>query len=141
MTLCLDNIAIDPTAAESGVWMEYMSGRFLIARKTPVYDTRLVELYNADYDLVRSGTPEGNQRAAEITQELFAECILLDWDKIVDRAGNPVPYTKELGLQLIRDPRQYELVSAMERFSNHHKNFQAQVEAEVAADVKSSAAS
>ena len=137
--LNLKSLEVDPQKAREGVWMDYMGGRFLLARKGPEHDKRMVELYQADYDLIKSNTPEGNLRAVEIHQQAFAECILLDWDKIVDDDKNPVPYSKELALQLVKNPLMAELVTEMERFSLRHSNYQTRVEQEVAEDVKSSA--
>lgn len=137
--LNLDDIAVDPNLAREGTWMDYMGGRFLLARKGPEYNSRLVELYNENLDLIKSNTPEGNFKAIEIYQMAFAEHVLLDWDQIIDKKGNPIPYTKELGLALVKNPLQAELIEAMETFSNRHSNYQAHVEQEIAEDVKSSA--
>ncbi len=139
MPLCLDDIAVDPTLAEAGTWMDYMGGRFLIARKGNAYKEAQIKLYNEHRDLIKSNTVEGNAKALEIERHLFAEFVLLDWD-VVDRKGNPVPYTKELGYQMVCDPRYGELVDRIEMYSMVHRNYQ-QVEDEVAEEVKDTAAS
>lgn len=141
MSLCLDDIEIEPALADAGVWMQYLGAKFLVARKGMMYDARLVELYNENIDLIKSNTTEGNEKALEISQRCFAEKILLDWEGVVDKEKNPIPYTPELGLALVRNVKQFELVREIERFSNSHRNFQAHVLEEVAEDVKSSAAS
>lgn len=139
MPLCLEDIAIDPALAEAGTWMDFMGGRFLIARKGNSYKEAQIALYSEHRELIKSNTVEGNAKALEIERRLFAEFILLDWD-VVDREQNPVPYTKELGYQMVCDPRYGELVDRIEMYSLVHKNYQ-QVEEEVAEEVKSSAAS
>jgi hypothetical protein len=138
--LCLDDIAIDPTLAEAGTWMDYMGGRFLIARKGAAYQTAQIALYNEHRDLMKSNTQESREKAIEIERRLFAEFVLLDWE-VVDREKNPVPYTKEAGYKMVCDPRFGELVDRIEMYSMVHKNYQARVEEDVAEEVKSSAAS
>lgn len=137
--LNFETIAVDPSLAREGVWMEYMGGRFLLARKGPEYKAAIVRMYNEHMDLIKSNTPEGDLKATEIYQIAFAEHVLLDWDKIVDNKKNPVPFSKELALKLIKDPRQIELIEKMEEFSMIHSNYQAAAEAEVAEDVKNTA--
>lgn len=140
MPLCLDDIAVDPTLAEAGTWMDYMGGRFLIARKGNAYKEAQIKLYNEHRDLLMSDTQEGREKGLEIERKLFAEFVLLDWD-VVDRKGEPVFYTKELGYQLVCDPRYAELVERIEVYSMIHRNYQEKVEDEVAQEVKDSAAS
>ena len=136
--LNLNSIKVDQTMAREGVWMEYMGGRFLVARKGQGYDNRLVELYREHHDLIKSGTPEGQLKAVDIYRQCFAEHILLDWDEVGDENG-PITYTPEIGMLLTKDPGQIELVQAIERFSAMHSNYQAVVEQDIAEDVKSSA--
>lgn len=136
--LNLNSIEVDPSLAREGAWMEYMGGRFLVARKGQDYDNRLVELYREHHDLIKSNTPEGQLKAVDIYRQCFAECILLDWDEVGDHNG-PIKYTPEIGLQLTKDPKQIELIQAIERFSAMHSNYQVVVEQDIAEDVKSSA--
>lgn len=139
--LNLDSIAVDPDKAFNGVWANYQGGQFLVARKGPKYNERLVELYNQNLELIKSGTPEGNLKAVEVFQRVFAETQLLDWKDIVDKDKNPIPYTPELGFKVISDPRQYELTEFLENFAARQANYQESVEAEVAEDVKDTAVS
>ena len=136
----LNSIAVEPELAEKGVWAEYMGGRFLLARRGPRYQARLVELYNQHLDLVKSDTPAGNEKSLEIFRQAFAETILLDWHGIAEN-GKPVKYTAAEGLKLLANPRLFELAQFLETYSNNHTNYQIHVEEEVVKDVKSSAAS
>lgn len=136
----LNSIAVEPALADKGVWAEYMGGRFLLARRGPKYQARLVELYNESLDLVKSGTPEGNEKSLDIFRQAFAETILLDWDGIA-QDGKPLPFSSAEGHKLLANPRLFELTNFLEGFSNNHTNYQLKVEEEVAHDVKSSAAS
>lgn len=137
--LNLDSIAVDPDLAESGTWFEYMGGRFLVAREGRRSDALLMQLYNENLALLKSETHEGNLKAIEINNRVFAETILLDWADIVDKDKNPIAYTPELGMKLVENPMMGELVTAIQRFSRMHSNYRAVVEAEVAEDVKNTA--
>ena len=137
--LNLKTLEVDPKLAREGVWLDYMHGRFLVARKGPEYDRCLAELYQEHHELIRSDTPEGRLKVIDIYREAFARHILLDWDKVVDDEKNPIPYTPEIGLELARNPLQIELIGEIERFSNIHSNYRTRVEQEIAEDVKNSA--
>lgn len=136
--LNLNSIAVDPTKAREGVWMEYMGGRFKVARMGAEYDARLVELYRENHDLIKSGTPEGLEKSVDIYRQCFAELVLIDWEDVSFGDG-PVTYTQDLGLALARNPTQVELIGRIETFSRMHSNYQPVVEQEIAEDVKNSA--
>lgn len=136
----LNSIAVEPELAEKGVWADYMGGKFLLARRGPRYQARLVDLYNSNIDLIKSNTPEGNEKSLEVFRQTFAETVLLNWEGIT-RNGVPLAYTPEEGLKLLSDPCMFELTTFLEGFSNNHTNYQIKVEQEVAEDVKSSAVS
>lgn len=139
--LNLESIAIEPDLATKGVWADFAGGRFLLARIGAAYQQRLVELYNQHRDLIQTETAEGNAKAVDIYRQVYAETVLLDWDQIVDNDKNPVKYTPELGMKILQDPRQYELVAFIEQFVSRRSNYQERVEQEVAEDVKDSAVS
>lgn len=134
----LNSIAVDKELANNGVWAEYMGGEFLLARKGPKYQARLVELYNENLSVIKSGTPEGEAKSLDVFRQVFAETQLLDW-KGITRDGVVIPYTPEEGFKLLADERLYELASFLEGFANNHSNYQVAVEAEVANDVKNTA--
>jgi hypothetical protein len=136
----LNSIAVDPQLAKTGVWAKYMGGEFLLARKGPEYQARLVELYNADKELIESKTPEGDAKSLEIFQQTFCETVILDW-KGITRDGVKLEYSPEEALKIVTDPTMYELVTFLEGFSVTHTNYQVKVEAEVAEEVKGTAAS
>ena len=136
--LNLNSIAVDPQKAREGVWMDYMGGRFKVARMGAEYDARLVELYRENHELIKSDTQEGREKAVDIYRQCFAELVLLDWENVSFGDG-PVEYTVELGLQLARNPLQVELIRKIEQFAAVHSNYQPAVEQEIAEDVKSSA--
>lgn len=136
----LNSIAVEPDLADKGVWADYMGGSFLLARKGPKYQARLVALYNEHKDLVASNTPEGDLKSQEIFRRAFAETVLLDW-KGVARDGVALVYSPDEAMTILNDLRMYELVTFLEGFSATHTNYQHKVEQEVAEDVKDTAVS
>ncbi|QYW06473.1 putative pre-tape measure chaperone protein [Pseudomonas phage UAntarctica] len=136
----LTSIAIDPELAANGTWLDYMGGRFLVARQGPAHQERLGQLFNEHADLIKSGTPEGTAKLLEIYQRAFADTCLLNWEGVVEK-GEALPYTPDVGFKVLSDVRYAELAAKLEQFSLMHSNYRTKVEAEVAQEVKSSAAS
>jgi len=134
-----DLMNTDSSLETNGVWVSYGDyGRFLIARaggsnaryltamlsKTKQYRKQLQVQMNspdkATIDLMRS-----------INIQLMAECILLNWEGVVDRLGAPLPYSKEAALQLLQDlPELYDSLQAQ---STEMANFR---NADLEADAK-----
>lgn len=136
----LNSIAVEPALADKGVWAKYMGGEFLLARRGPKYQARLVELYNQNLELVKSETKEGAEKTLDIFRQTFAETILLDW-KGITQDGVKVDYTPAEGHKMLANPRLFELTNFLESFSINHTNYQVAVEEEVAQDVKNTAVS
>lgn len=134
----LSSIAIDPELAATGTWLEYMGGRFLVARQGPAHQERIGTLFNENAELIKSGTPEGNAKLLEIYQRAFADTCLLNWEGVAEK-GQELEYTPDLGFKVLSDPRYQELATKLEQFSLMHSNYRKKVEADVAQEVKSSA--
>jgi hypothetical protein len=45
----------------------------------------------------------GHELNVRITQEVFAETVVLGWENVTDRAGEPIPFSKANCLQLFKD--------------------------------------
>lgn len=136
-----ENMAVDPTLAEEGVWMPYLQGaEFKIARPGRHYTERLVELFREHKQLIESGTPEGDQKAAEIQKLAYAECVLRDWRGVYS-GGVEVPYSQEAALKILLDVRQFEFHQWLDRVTIDRTVFQAKADEEVVDTVKSSAVS
>lgn len=135
--LDLSSIAVDPELAKEGTWMAYRGGRFLLARPGPEYNAALVRAYQDNKELIDSGTPEGEAKAQEIHDRLFATHVLKGWENIADR-GKALDYTPELGFKVVSDLRQKALVDAMNIYVATEGNYQRADEL-VAEEVKSSA--
>lgn len=85
---------------KSGVWRTLKSGlRVRVASiRTPSYKTCIHRLRKQYADLIRSND---EKTIKLITCKAMAETILLDWDNATDPDGNPIPYTPEVGEQML----------------------------------------
>lgn len=136
----LDDITLDPTKTENGVWCEYMGGQFLIGRKNAAYHARLSELYQERKDLISKEGPEGMQALTYCYQRAFCEHVLKDW-KGIKKAGKELKYSPDIAMQIVTDPRLSEMAQHLEMFSLQHSNFKEDAVNQVAKSVKRTAAS
>lgn len=139
--LDIDSLAVDPVAAESGVWANFMGARFLIARHNNEAGAFLrSKLALQNWDTLSGGGEEAEKVAADISAQVIANHILLNWEG-VSKAGEPLEYTPELGLKYLTDPRFRDLQQFIENFSLNRSNYREKAEEEVADSVKDSAVS
>jgi hypothetical protein len=139
--LNFNEIAVEPELARTGVWTEYMGGRFLVARRGSAHREALVALYGEIKEEVAKDphSEDSQKKTLEVYAKAFAQACLLDWQGIIDDKRQPIPYTPELGAKMMLDPRLNELAMYLEQFSLIHGNYQAKIEQEIAEDVKPSA--
>jgi len=139
--LDIDSLAVDPAAAEGGVWANFMGARFLIARHNNEAGSFLrSKLALQNWDTLSGGGEEAEKVAADISAQVIANHILLNWEG-VSKAGEPLEYTPELGLKYLTDPRFRDLQQFIENFSLNRSNYREKAEEEVADSVKDSAVS
>ncbi len=139
--LDIDSLAVDPAAAEGGVWANFMGARFLIARHNNEAGSFLrSKLALENWDTLSAGGEAAEKVAAEISSKVIANHVLLNWDGITI-GGKAVEYTPELGLKYLTDPRFRDLQQFIENFSLNRSNYREKAEEEVADSVKDSAVS
>lgn len=139
--LDIDSLAVDPVAAESGVWANFMGARFLIARhnnEAGAFTRSKLALQK--WDILSAGGPEADKAAAEISSQVTASHVLLDWEGVYS-GGKAIKYTPERGLKYLTDPRFRDLQQFIENFSMNRANYREKAEQEVTDSVKDSAAS
>lgn len=51
---------------------------------------------------IKNGTMP-DEKAAEILSQTLAETVILDWENVCDRDGNPLPFTAAAAKQLLTD--------------------------------------
>lgn len=139
--LDIDSLAVDPTAAEEGVWANFMGARFKIARHNAnKADALRAKLTLERWDEITAGTEESDRIASEVNARVLAETVLLDWDGVT-KGGQPLKYDPKVGLEYLLDPRFRDLLQFIERFSLNRSNYREKAEEQAAESVKDSAAS
>lgn len=94
---------------DGGVWFDCPLGaRFLLARTE-----RNAEFLRVKRELEREAKARPGALLADgefdpevqsdIASECYARAVLLDWDGVVDEDKHPIPYTWQLGKQLLLD--------------------------------------
>ena len=139
--LDIDSLAVDPTAAEDGVWANFMGARFKIARHNSNKANALrAKLTLAKWDEITAGTEDSDRIANEINAKVLAETVLLDWDGVT-KGGKPLAYDPKVGLEYLIDQRFRDLSQFIENFSLNRSNYREKAEELAADSVKDSAAS
>lgn len=139
--LDIDSLAVDPSAAEEGVWASFMGAKFKIARHNSDRANQMrAKLTLARWDDITRGDEAAETLAAEIGARVLAESVLLDW-KDVTQGGEPVTYTADVGFDYLNNPRFRDLAQFVENFSLNRGNYREKAEEEAAESVKDSAAS
>ncbi len=105
------------TKEEKGVWVKGPLGsEYLIAREGNKEFTRLsAELVRPYRKMIQKGMADASLMN-EIAAEVVARTVLLDWRKVRDPEGKPIPYTPEEGKRcILAYPDFAEFVSANAR--------------------------
>jgi hypothetical protein len=106
----LSSIAIDTKKSIDGVWC-------------PLYDgieLKIARINNPDYEKYREKLNEPFLRQirasiidkgvmADLTKQAVAKCVLIDWKNIEDEVGQPIPYSYEKALEILRNPAYVQL--------------------------------
>lgn len=139
--LDIESLAVDPKAAEDGVWADFMGARFKIARHNSDRCNQLrAKLTLENWDQIAAGDEAADKVAQEINAKVVAQAVLLDWEK-VQKAGKDLPYTAELGYEYLSNPRFRDLLQFVENFSMNRGNYRERAITEAAEQVKPTAAS
>ena len=94
-------------AVDKGVWRTLPKGGFKVkvaSLRSPAYKTAIVRLSKEYASEMRT-----NDEAVVnmITCKAMAECILLDWEDLLDEDDKPVPYSQETAEMYLR---KYEIM-------------------------------
>jgi hypothetical protein len=109
----ISDIRVDAAKIEAGDWVGDLTELFpglegvrLKVRGSGNADYRRLQAKKLrKVAAARLGPDKEQEAALQVTNELLAETILLDWDGILQEDGvTPLAYTKELSAQLLADP-------------------------------------
>ncbi len=108
----LNNVTINDSAIENGVWTPLLDSSLLIASiqskrfKQMVFELGDSSISHAEY------------------VKLLASTILLDWANVKDPNGVDIPYSEEMAIIALTTVE--PLFTFVDRFSRHLKNFERQ---------------
>lgn len=106
------NVDAKLTKTTDGVWQEYEGSSFLIAHMSSLaFQRKLARLQQPYRAKIEKGSVDP-RLTRDLTCEAMAGTILLDWKDVMNSDQQPVPFTEELGKQvLINQPDVRDFVS------------------------------
>lgn len=105
MTTPYDLFETDKDMEQTGIWVDYGSFRFKVARAggaNEKYSRLLRNRMKPHRRKVQTGTMD-EETAAIILRETFVDAVLLEWTGVVDREKNPLEFTRENANKLFTD--------------------------------------
>lgn len=95
----------DRDAESEGVWVDLGDGaKVKVARFNNPAHEKAVRRHQKPYkSILNTGRPLPKDVADEITIKTMVETILLGWEGMADRHGDPLPYTPASAERLLRD--------------------------------------
>lgn len=124
-----EHYSTDAAIEKAGVWADYGDlGKILLARAGGANKKYLkaVEAFQRknkrrlDLGLVPSA------ELIEVTAKIFAETVVLGWEGVKGRDGNPLPFTTDNCRQLLMDLP--ELLRDLEKLASDHTAYRAQID-------------
>lgn len=107
----LSNIAIDMKKSIDGIWIPFAAGiEFKIARMNNPEHTAYLKKITEPSEIKLKSKINKNL-INELTTQSIAKCILVDWKNIEDDQGNPIPYSFEKALEILKNPQYVEILN------------------------------
>ncbi len=98
-----DIFATSQTAGESGKWFEFSPTiSFKLRRLKSKFSRRARERLEQPYKRMMKNGELPQDLQEELVDKQIAEAIIVDWKGITDTKGQPMPYSKEAAMKLIK---------------------------------------
>lgn len=125
----LNTIATDPQLELNGVWRPFTDGsELLIARiGNPAYRSLLRRKVKANRAVLDNEDDLADKVSDKVLGEVMAETVLLGWRGVTVN-GAEVPYTKELGAQLLTDPSNRDFREKVKAYAEDAEAYRKRVE-------------
>jgi len=124
-----ESYGIDPKKELEGVWfpLVLLDGvKVRIAKAgNPKYEKLLKKLYKPYSKTMRKGKDIPQSAQDDITNELIANTILLDWSGMPGTDGTDVPFSIDEAMSLLSDPTLKELKEEISGYADEFAKFQA----------------
>lgn len=120
MAMKLSEMMVDKKAQEEGEWVDWRDGVRVKVRsaETAAYSKLHEKLQKPYANILRHGGRIPREKTEEILIQCLAECVLVDWDGIIDDDGKPIKYTPEKALKFLTeaiDFRDFVTMAAYDR--------------------------
>jgi len=111
--------ALDPSSSDEGVWKEFMNGvSFKIARYgNTAHALSMQQILNSHKE-----DPDATELGDEVAESLVT-FILLDWKGLTTPEGEPIPYSKEVALELLTKDEYIHVQTFVEKTSRDMANY------------------
>lgn len=105
-------IDADLSSIDTGVWRDFGGSKFLIAHiSNNNFQRELARLQQPHRRKIESGSMDPIV-SKQILCQAMSKYIVLGWDKVVNKAGQPVPYSSDAAYQaLLNDPELRDFVA------------------------------
>lgn len=95
---------LDTKRSEEGRWVEYVPGISVLIARAGNRAARDMMMKLGQRSMARLRA--GSRSAVEtINRKVMAHCIIRDWKGMSDDKGKNIPYSPEMALEIISDPR------------------------------------
>jgi len=120
----IERVKTDLQKEDKGVWIDFELGiRLKIARaRNSAYRELMRQLTEPYLKDIREGELELNI-LEDLLRQVRAKTILLDWENIEDKNGDPIEYSSEQALAFFNDPELRDFYTFVVMASENMENF------------------
>jgi hypothetical protein len=105
-TSIYDLFGMDDNMEKKGIWIDYgPAGSFLIARAGGSNQkfANILQAKTRPYKFQIDNELIDQETGQRLMYEAFAEAVVLDWEGVCDRDGNPIPFSQKNCVKLFED--------------------------------------
>ncbi|MBY6111221.1 hypothetical protein KUV74_12535 [Halomonas sp. DP1Y21-3] len=103
----------DPAKIDGGAWVELRGAKWLIARSGNA-------AYREELEVLRTNLPESQAERMEAEARALAKGILRGWEDVIDRNGDPIPFTVANATRVLLDNDDLAIELAQESRRREH---------------------
>jgi len=120
----IESIKTDLQKETEGVWVNFEVGiRLKIARaRNAAYRESMRKIMEPHRKTIREGGMD-IEDLEDLLRQVRAETILLDWENIEDKNGNPITYSSKQALEFFNDPELRDFYTFVITQSENMENF------------------
>lgn len=101
-----DQFGTSEAVEKEGVWLEYENGVRIRVARAGGSNRRYLKAVERRFRTYRRRIQTGTMAVEAVTKilvEIFADTVILGWESVTDRDGNPIPFTRENCIRVMTD--------------------------------------